>query len=153
MKNTDEDEAIEEIVKSREKKSWQWMSSLEKLHNIVIHIHATSARIMKFKKLADRGLSHDNNTRWNNWYLLLKVAIEKKSAVDAYTKRWIESLKENFLTLKNWKSLHETAAFLKSFYHAIKKTEDDYAAIDQVLWTMNILVKHYNRSLVSFLYK
>jgi len=77
------------------------MSSLGKLHNIVIHIHATSAWITEFKKLVDRGLSHDNDTRWNSWYLLLKVAIEKKSAVDAYTKRWIESLRENFLTLKN----------------------------------------------------
>ena len=74
------------------------MGPLGKLHNIVIHIHATSARITEFKKLADRGLSHDNDTRWNSWYLLLKVAIEKKSAVDAYTKRWIESLREDFLT-------------------------------------------------------
>jgi len=153
VKNAGEDEAIEEIIKSREKKSWWWMSSLEKLHNIVIHIHATSVWITEFKKLADRELSCDNDTRWNSWYLLLKVAIEKKSAVDAYTKRWIESLRENFLTSENWKSLHETAAFLKSFYHAIKKTEDDYVAIDWVLWTMNILIKHYDRSLVSFLYK
>ncbi len=101
VENAGEDEAIEEIVKSRGKESWRRMGPLGKLHNIVIHIHATSARIMKFKKLADRGLSHDNDTRWNSWYLLLKVAIEKESAVDAYTKRWIESLRENFLTSKN----------------------------------------------------
>ena len=126
------------------------MSSLEKLHNIVIHIHTTSIQITEFKKLADRELSHDNDTRWNSWYLLLKVAIEKKSAVDAYTKRWIESLKEDFLTSEDWKSLHETAAFLKFFYHVIKKTEDDYAAIDWVLWIMNILVKHYDRFLINF---
>jgi len=108
---------------------------------------------MEFKKLANRGLPHDNNTRWNSWYLLLKVAIEKKSAVDTYTKRWIESLREDFLTPEDWKSLYETAAFLKPFYHTTKETEGDYAAIDQVLWTMDILVKHYDRSLVSFLYK
>ena len=87
---------------------------------------------MEFKKLADRGLPYDNNIRWNNWYLLLKVAIEKESAVDAYTKRWIKSLREDYLTPKDWKSLHEIAAFLKPFYRAIKKTKDDYAAIDRV---------------------
>ena len=59
----------------------------------MIYIHTILAWIMEFKKLANRGLPCDNNTRWNSWYLLLKVAIEKESAVDTYTKRWIESLR------------------------------------------------------------
>ena len=128
------------------------MSALEKLHNIVVHTHTSSARFQEMKKLADWAISHDNDTRWNSWYLMLEVDLEKKSAINIYIKWWLESLRKDFLISENWTSLHQTAVFLKSFYHATKKTEKNYATIDQVLWTMNILVKHYDRSQVSSLY-
>src|SRR5438034_5806712 len=45
VENAGEDEAIEEIVKSREKESWCQIGSLGKLHNIMIYIHTTSVWI------------------------------------------------------------------------------------------------------------
>ena len=128
------------------------MGALGKLHNIVVHTHASSARFNELKELADRAIPRDNDTRWNSWYLMLEVGLEKESAIDTYTKRWLESLREDFLTPEDWTSLHQTAAFLKPFYHATKETEGNYVTIDRVLWTMNILIKHYERSQVSFVY-
>jgi hypothetical protein len=141
------------MIKSRGKESWRQMGSLGKLHNIVVHIHGSSARIQAFKDLAGRGLPLDNATRWNSWYNMLTVAIEKASAVDSYTKNWLESLRDDFLSPEDWKSLHQSAAFLQPFYRATKETEGDHATIDRVLWTMDILVKHYEKSQVSFLYR
>ena len=83
---------------------------------------------------------------------MLEVGLEKESAIDTYTKQWLESLREDFLTPEDWTSLHQTAAFLKPFYRATKETEGNYATIDRVLWTMDILIKHYERSQVSFVY-
>ncbi len=51
------------MIKSKEKEDWQQMSALEKLHNIVVHTHTSSARFNELKKLVDQAISHDNDTR------------------------------------------------------------------------------------------
>ena len=92
---------MKEMVKATGKEAWRQLGALKKLHNIIVHTHASSARCAEFKELADRGLPLDNDTRWNSWYFMLKIAIEKESAVDFYTKQWIKSLRDNFLTSEN----------------------------------------------------
>ena len=125
------------------------MGAHGKLHNIVVHIHGTPARRDEFNALAGRGIPLNNDTRWNSWYLMLQVGIEKESAVDAYTKRWIDQLRDDFLSLEDWEALHKTMDFLQPFYRATLITEGDNATIDRVLWTMDVLIKHYETSQVS----
>ena len=92
---------MKEMVKFKEKENWWQMSALEKLHNIVVHTHASSARFSELQDLADRAISRDNDTRWNSWYLMLEVDLEKESAIDIYIKQWLQSLREDFLTSEN----------------------------------------------------
>ena len=68
------------------------MGPLKKLYNIVIHIHSTETYMREFKRLAGRTIPLDNKTRWNSWYQMLKVALEKAAAIDSYTKMWFEAL-------------------------------------------------------------
>ena len=39
---------------------------LSKMHNIVVHIRSSTARIAKFLELAGRRILLDNCTRWNS---------------------------------------------------------------------------------------
>ena len=50
--------------------------------------------------------------RWNSWYFILSVAIQKESALDMYTKRNLNMLKKDYLSLKDW----EVLCIIKSFF-------------------------------------
>lgn len=119
---------------------------LDKLHNIAVHIRASPARSTEFKNLAGRSLPLDNDTRWNSWYLMVETALKIHEAIDVYTKRWQGDLREDYLSLEDWDSLREISKFLKLFYRATLETQGKRGTLDQVLWTMDIIVKHYERS-------
>src|SRR6266480_3087590 len=55
------------------------------------------------------------------------------------------------LSPDEWHILEETAQFLQPFYRATLETEGDEATIDRTLYTMDILIKHFNRSKVRSL--
>ena len=80
---------------------------------------------------------------------MLKVALEKAAAIDSYTKTWFEALQDNFLSLQDWETLCTILNFLQPFYQATLATKEDCATIDCVLFTMDILIKHFEKSLVS----
>jgi hypothetical protein len=145
----DSDEEEEEEIKTTRKATYRKMGPHGKLHNIVVHIHGSEARTREFKSLAERTIPRDNSTRWNSWYQMLKVAIEKAAATDSYTKRFYEALQDDFLTPQDWETLRMISNFLHPFYRATLETEGDCATIDRVLFTMDILIKHYENSLVS----
>ena len=123
----------------------------EKFHNIVIHIHDLKTCMRDFKHLTERTISCDNSTRWNSWYLMLKIAIDKTATIDSYTKQWYETFQNNFLSLQDCKILSTISSFLQSFCQTILKTEKDCATIDHVLFIMNILIKHFNKFLISII--
>ena len=125
------------------------MGPLGKLHNIVIHICGAETHMREFKHLAGRTIPRDNSTKWNSWYLILKIAIEKAAAIDSYTKMWFEFLQNNFLSPQDWETLHTILNFLQPFYQTTLATEEDCATINHVLFTMDILIKHFEKSLVS----
>lgn len=126
--------------------SFRNLGPLGKLHNIVVHIRGSPARITQFKELAGRMIPLDNSTRWNSWYEMVNVAIEKESAIDTYSKTWFEDLKLDFLSPQEWKILQSIQSFLKPFFRATKDTEGDSATIDRILLTMDVLVQHYKKS-------
>lgn len=126
------------------------LSALKKLHNIVSHTRGSTSRVSQFKGLAGRMIPLDNSTRWNSWYDMISIGIEKESAIDAYSKAWFDDLKQDYLCPEDWDILRQIRTFLEPFYYATKATEGDQATIDRVLLNMDILVRHFNLSLRDF---
>ena len=81
---------------------------------------------------------------------MLRVAVEKEAAIDAYSKLWFESLQDDYLSPQDWEQLRIMLSLLQPFFRATKATEGDSATIDQVLFTMDILVQHYKKSLKMY---
>jgi hypothetical protein len=119
--------------KSGGKASWRRLGPLGKLHNIAIFIRSSVPRNNDFNTMAGRGLPLDNSTRWNSWYQMLEVAIEKNSAIDNYCKKHFSDLKEDYLSPEDWMFLGNVARFLKAFKRATLATEGGKAMIDRVL--------------------
>lgn len=126
------------------------LGPLGRLHNIIVHTRGSPTRISQFKRLAGRGVPLDNDTRWNSWYEMLQVAVEKEAAIDSYSKTWYNDLQDDFLSPEDWEVLRLILSFLKPFYRATKETEGDRATIDRVLFTMDILVQHFKRNFDTF---
>jgi hypothetical protein len=66
---------------------WRSQGPLGKLHNFVVYIQRSTQRIQQFKKLSHgRALVRDNLTRWNSWYLMIKVttSVAVKEAIKSY---------------------------------------------------------------------
>jgi hypothetical protein len=64
-------------------------------------------------------------------------------------KKWFESLQDDYLSPQDRETLSTTANFLQPFYRATLKTEGDHATIDRRLFTMDILIKRFEKYLVS----
>ncbi len=78
---------------------------------------------------------------------MLVVALEKRAAIDEYIQN--HNLDDDELTLQDWKRLRTIKEFLEPFSRATLFTKGDSAAIDRVLFTIDILIKHFQLSLVS----
>jgi hypothetical protein len=144
-----QDKKGEEGDEEERKVKFRLMGPLGKMHNVVIHIRGSTARIAEFLELAERKIPLDNRTRWNSWYLMLVVALEKRAAIDEYIQNHESDLEDDELTPQDWKRLRTIKEFLEPFNRATLYTEGDSAAIDRVLFTMDILIKHFQLSLVS----
>ena len=125
------------------------MGPLGQMHNIVIHIRGSTSRIVEFLELASRLIPLDNRTRWNSWDLMLAVALELRPAIEKYCQNHESELQDDELTPEDWRRLRAIQDFLEPFQTATLYTEGDCAAIDRVLFTMDVLIKHFKLSLVS----
>jgi hypothetical protein len=123
------------------------MGPLGQMHNIVIHIRGSTARIAEFLELASRMIPLDNRTRWNGWYLMLVVALELRPAIEKYCQNHESELEDDELTPEDWRRLRTIKDFLEPFQSGTLYTEGDCAAIDRVLFTMDVLIKHFQLSL------
>jgi hypothetical protein len=146
-----EQEEEEETKKYEEVKRLQFrmIGALGKLHNIVIHIRSSAARSQQFKRLAGKIIPLDNRTRWNSWYTMLSVALDKESAVDSYIKLWAADLQDDELSLQDWQQLRTTYLNLQPFYEATITNEGYISSIGEVLPTMFILRIILNKHMLS----
>ena len=135
-----------EAWKKNKSLGWRQMGPLGKVHNIAIHIRANDYRYNQFKKRAGRVLALDNDTRWNSWFLLLNVTLEKQEHVKWYQDKYYDSLKESYLTPQDWQTLRETRNFLQPFWKITQLTEGYRATLDKTLFTMDVLHKHFNQA-------
>ena len=81
------------------------MGPLGKMHNIIIHIHGSTAQITEFLELAGRLIPLDNHTRWNSWFNMLVVLLNLRPVVEKYCQDHKDELKDDILTPKDWKML------------------------------------------------
>jgi hypothetical protein len=139
-----------EAWKKNKDLGWREMGPLRKVHNIAVHIRADDYRYNLFKKRAGRVLGLDNDTRWNSWFRLLNVTLEKQEHVKWYQDKYYESLKDDYLTPEDWQTLRETCDFLQPFWRITQLTEGYHATLDRTLYTMDILHKHYNRAFEKY---
>jgi hypothetical protein len=117
-----------------------------------VHIQGSTACTNEFLKLTGRKVPLDNRTRWNSWYLMLVIAVEKAGAIDTYTKNHFPTLEANYLTPQHWNRLCIIKEFLQPFYQVTLETQGDSATINKVLWTMDILIQHFESAIVSKFY-
>ena len=153
----DENSAIDKKLAQKMKEAkaagWREIGTLGRVHNLIVHIRASEARWNEFKTLAGRSIPLDNDTRWNSWYTVLEAIKSEKvrTAIDTYCRNWYKEVKDDCLSPEDWNIIDETYTFLKPFYEVTMMNQGDFSSIDQTLYTMDILIKHYERSKVSFL--
>ena len=128
---------------------WRQMGPLGKVHNTAVHIRIDNIRWNAFKTRAGRILSLDNDTRWNSWFSLLEVTLLKREHVEWYQKKYYSDLKDDFLTPEDWETLEETRSFLQPFYRVTLETQGHCAMLDRMLYTMDILIKHFKKAAVG----
>jgi hypothetical protein len=52
----------------------------------------------EFLELVGRKVPLNNRIRWNSWFLMLVIAVEKTGAIDTYTKNHFPTLEVDYLT-------------------------------------------------------
>jgi len=150
LESYDDEEQRGDIRDEEAKRTkFRLMGPLGKMHNILIHIRGSTARIAEFLELAGRLILLDNCTRWNSWYMMLLVALALRAAIEKYCQNHESELEDDELTPEDWRRLRTIKDFLEPFESATLYTEGDSAAIDRVLFTMDVLIKHFQLSLVS----
>ncbi|KAB8067040.1 hypothetical protein BDV29DRAFT_186897, partial [Aspergillus leporis] len=56
-------------------------------------------------------------------------------------------LETEYLSPIDWERLHKTSKFLSLFDRATLKTQEDQATIDNMLFVMDIIIKHFEKAL------
>ena len=142
-----EEEQGLDLGKETTRQSFRILGPLGKLHNIVVHIRGSAGRTSEFVSMAKRKIPLDNRTRWNSWYDMLTVADKLKSHVDSYTKNHFTTLRDDYLSPEDWNRLDIIRKFLSPFKRATLATEGDSSSISSVLFTMDVLVKYFEKAL------
>ena len=125
------------------------MGPLSKMHNIIVYIRGSTTHIAEFLELVGRRIPLDNRTRWNSWYTMLVIALELRLAVEKYFQNHELDLEDDELSNADWRQLRTIMEFLEPFSQATLYTKGDIAAIDRVFFSMDVLITHFQRSLVS----
>ena len=80
---------------------------------------------------------------------MLVIALELRLAVKKYFQNHKLNLEDNKLSNTDWRQLCTIIEFLELFSQATLYTKGDSAAIDQVLFSIDVLIIHFQYSLVS----
>lgn len=125
------------------------MGPLGKLHNIAVFIRSSTVHSDAWQRLAGRALGIDNVTRWNSWYMLLRTALEKKDKLMVFQQERHKALGDDSLTQDDWDVLKLTADFLQPFWQATLAQQKSWSSLDQLLYHMDILLKHFEDAKVK----
>jgi hypothetical protein len=134
LKAYDEDErqGFQPNLEVQQQRVRQQMSSLGKLHNIIIHIRGSAIRTKSFTDEAGERIPLDNRTRRNSWYNMLERSLKHEKSIDFYLKNQPD-LKLDLLKAKDWAMLRTISEFLGRFKSHTKQLESEGDDISQVL--------------------
>jgi hypothetical protein len=80
---------------------------------------------------------------------MLVIALELRLAVEQYFQNHESDLEDNKLSHVDWRRLRTIKEFLEPFSQATLYTKGDSTAIDQVLFSIDVLITHFQRSFIS----
>ncbi|KID93531.1 transposase-like protein, partial [Metarhizium majus ARSEF 297] len=145
---------------------WAKKGAIGKLHNLATYIRRTDQRRQALRQLQTKPSADDTiftleiivdgKTRWNSIYMMIKRALELRSAIELYQSRWQKprndpnhrDLTKDFLNAADWVELERFYEFLKPFYILTKTMEGNankpgaeggHGAVWETLKTMDYL--------------
>lgn len=130
---------------------WRSIGALGKLHNIAVYLKISDILSDHWRQLSPNlNLGIDNTTRWNSWYLLIKRAVSKRSEIMEICRRHKKDFGDgkDILTEEEWEQLEGTEEFLQPFYQATLEGQKEFASLDQALFFMDVLFKHFEEAKV-----
>jgi hypothetical protein len=83
--------------------------------------------------ISHKSLGIDNATRWNSWYTLITVAIEKKEKLMAFSVKHHNELGDNVLSPSDWELLQFTKEFLQPFTESTLIQQTRWSSLYQSL--------------------
>ncbi|RKK10738.1 hypothetical protein BFJ65_g14733 [Fusarium oxysporum f. sp. cepae] len=98
-----------------------------------------------FKAEIGRALPRDNDTRWNSWFRLIDVAIEKRAKFMDWIQENHAKIEKDALDHNDWNELGDIHAFLQVF-HQISVRQGRENTLDEVLSHMDSLHHHFTRT-------
>ncbi|EFY94389.2 transposase-like protein [Metarhizium robertsii ARSEF 23] len=145
---------------------WAKKGAIGKLHNLATYIRRTDQRRQALRQLQTElsgddtiftlEIIVDGKTRWNSIYMMIKRALELRSAIELYQSRWQKprndpnhrDLTKDFLNAADWVELERFYELLKPFYVLTKTMEGNankpgaeggHGAVWETLKTMDYL--------------
>jgi len=148
----DDKEKQGDIHDQDQRQQFRLLGPLGKLHNIVVYIQKSLQRVKAFLDSAKRMVPLDNRTRWNSWHQMLDVAIQIPiaNAIDGFSKAHLETLRDDYLSPDEWRRLRTIHTILQPFTRATLETQGDVASLDRVLFTMDVLIKVFEKTLKTY---
>jgi hypothetical protein len=146
----------EKEIKERQNRIRAQMGVIGKLHNLVVHIRASSSRTKEFVTNAGRRIPLDNRTRWNSWYTMLKVAQEQtvKEALVSYAEKYLDAGtidKRDILSPDDWNQLRIISSHLAIFEGATLHLQGDRTTLERVSESLEVIYQWLQDTLVSYI--
>lgn len=130
------------ITKAQAAEEWREFSVLGKLHNLCMHSRSSTNIHSDFKAKIGRALPRDNDTRWNSWFRLIDVAIERRAKFMDWIQENHAKIEKDALDHNDWNELRDIHAFLQVFYQiSIRQGREN--TLDEVLSHMDFLHEHF----------
>jgi hypothetical protein len=130
---------------------WGAIPGLSKLHDIAVYIRSSTILSDEWESLAGVQLGIDNATRWNSWFRLLKIALQKQEKLMTFCNNHHKALGESIIQPAEWETLKFTFEFLQPFSQATLSQEKNWSSLDSSLFIMDILFRHYEQAKVCYI--
>jgi len=124
---------------------WGVIPALKKLHNIAVLLHTSVLLYQSWVSAIGVALGIDNITRWNSWFNIIDVALQRRSAIVIWLMDNINKIGDNHLEKDDWGLLQKTHEFLQPFKQGTLLTEKNLSNLSDAVMVLDILLVHCRR--------
>ena len=124
---------------------WGAIPALKKLHNIAVLLHTSVLLYQSWVSAIGVALGIDNITRWNSWFNIIDVALQRRSAIVIWLMDNIDKIGDNHLEKDDWDLLQKTHEFLQPFKQGTLLTEKNLSNLSDAVMVLDILLVHCRR--------